>query len=99
MNKSKYGYNKRDGWLRALISEVISREFGTDLCLSCSKEDECKHDVFNSEFSILQIVDKKMNYLRHKMMDSPLNRGHMLALILYTGMFSFGCNLAFGKTK
>ena len=77
--------NPIDGLLEALIDEVYSNNFGYDLCLSCSKDDECKHNVYDSKYSILHIVHEKMNCLRHKMMQSPLDRGMMLALILYTG--------------
>ena len=75
----------KDGWLQALISEVQSNNFASDLCLSCSNEDECKHNVYHSRHSILHIVDQKMDCLRHKLMSSPLKRDQMLALILYTG--------------
>ena len=84
-----YGYNEKDGYLKALISEVQSNNFGSDLCLKCSKDDECKHNVFDSKYSILHIVDEKMNCLRHKLINKPLRRDEMLALILYTGLFFF----------
>ena len=78
--------NKIDGWLYALIDEVISNGYKYDLCMQCSKDEDCKHDVYDSIHSILHIVDKKMEHTRHKMIDSPLTRDQMLALILYTGL-------------
>ena len=81
--------NPIDGVLKALIDEVIANKFEYDLCLSCSKNDECKHDVYDSRYSILHIVDQKMECLRHKLMNSRLNRGQMLSLILYTGLIPF----------
>ena len=80
-DEQKYGYNDKDGFLKALIEEVINNGYKYDLCLECKQGDECKHD----EYSILQIVDDKMKHIRHKAMASPLNRGEMLSLILYTG--------------
>ena len=85
-DKEKYHYNETDGYLRALLSEVITNGFRSDLCLSCSEADECKHNPMTSKHSILQIVDEKMNCLRHKLVNKPLNRAEMLALILYTGL-------------
>ena len=73
------------GFLTALIDEVISNGFRSDLCLSCSSNKKCKHNIHKSKYSILNIVDHKMNCERHLAMNSPLNRGNMLALILYTG--------------
>ena len=52
-------YPKEDGWLRALISEVIDNGYSYDLCMKCKKDDECKHDVYNSQYYILHIVDEK----------------------------------------
>ena len=73
----------RDGWLQELLSEVRENGFGYDLCLSCSKGDnDCIHGY---DRSIMKIVDEKMKSIRHKVMTSPLNRGQMLALVLYTG--------------
>merc|ERR1719229_119152 len=81
-SKSKYGWNERDGFLKALIAEVIEHGFKSDLCLHCGKNDECKHDEKN--LSILSVVDEKMNHIRHKKVGSPLDRGQMLALVLYS---------------
>eukprot|EP01084_Bolivina_argentea_P202571 346095_1 len=77
--------DEKDAWLQALITEVIDNGFKNDLCLKCGKEDECKHDVHKSRYSILKIVDQKMECNRHILMGRPLNRDNMLALILYTG--------------
>ena len=81
VEKKKYGYTEDDGWLKVLIEEVIKNGYKSDLCLECTKDDDCKHD----DYSILQIVNDKMKSNRHKMMDSPLNQAEMLSLILYTG--------------
>ena len=64
-----------------MIEEVIKNGFKYDLCLQCKENDECKHD----DYSLLTVVDEKLNHVRHKRMGSPLHRYHMLALILYTG--------------
>eukprot|EP01084_Bolivina_argentea_P158830 276668_1 len=81
----QYKYNKEDGWLRALISEIELNKFTHDLCVSCSKNDECKHNVYQSKFSLLRVVHNKMECFRHRVMNRVLDRGNMLALILYTG--------------
>eukprot|EP01084_Bolivina_argentea_P075899 137543_1 len=73
-----YESNNKNGYLNALISEVILNDFERDLCLNMT-------DFKEHEYSILNIVDAKMRSQRHKEMNSPLNRGEMLALILYTG--------------
>eukprot|EP01083_Nonionella_stella_P045837 122868_1 len=78
----RYNYNPKDGYLRALMEEVRANGFGSDLCLECGVNDECKH---GEEHSILKIVDQKMNSHRHKQMGKPLTRDLMLSLILYTG--------------
>eukprot|EP01084_Bolivina_argentea_P075896 137539_1 len=70
-----------NGYLDELVEEVIINNFKYDLCLQCRKGDDCKHN----EHSILQIVDSKLQSQRHKKMNSPLRRDHMLALLLYTG--------------
>eukprot|EP01084_Bolivina_argentea_P282502 483583_1 len=76
-----YNWNKLDGFLTALINEVIKNGFLYDLCVECGQNDECKHD----EYSLLNIADDKINHHRHKLVQSPLNRSEMLSLILYTG--------------
>ena len=98
-NKDKHVKNRQwmstdgtnDGWLKLLIKEIIDNKYAYDLCLSCSKDDKCKHNVYESEFSILKKVDDKMTSDRHLMMNSPLNRAELLALMLYTGCFEL-CN-------
>eukprot|EP01084_Bolivina_argentea_P173521 300571_1 len=74
---NKYKYNNKDGYLHALIEEVVSNGYKNDLCLN----EECKH----SDYSLLTVVDQKLKCARHKIMGEPLRRDHMLALILYTG--------------
>ena len=71
-----------------LIQEVIDNGFKHDLCTKCSQNDDCKHDVYDkkNKYSILRIVDEKMNHERHKIIGSPLRRDWMLALVLYTGL-------------
>eukprot|EP01083_Nonionella_stella_P008478 24467_1 len=81
-DKQRYSWNASDGYLSGLMEEVIVNGFGSDLCLECGINDECKH---GDDRSILRVLDQKMNDHRHKQMDKPLNRGQMLALILYTG--------------
>eukprot|EP01083_Nonionella_stella_P066706 175890_1 len=76
-----FDWDGSDGYLQALIEEVIVNGFKSDLCLECGSDDDCKH----IEYSILSVVDNKMNHYRHKLMGEPLDRGEMLALILYTG--------------
>eukprot|EP01084_Bolivina_argentea_P152500 266023_1 len=77
----KYTYNYADGFVQALIEEVIVNGYRLDLCLFCVKDEECKHDGY----SLLKIVDDKLKHIRHKAMGSHLNRGQMLSLVLYTG--------------
>ena len=38
------------------------------------------------QLSTLRIVDEKMKCHRHAVMEAPLQRDEMLALILYTGL-------------
>eukprot|EP01084_Bolivina_argentea_P036459 67457_1 len=81
-DRTKYSYNENDGYLQALIQEVIKNGFKYDLCSKCEINEECKH----TEYDILQIVDQKLSHQRHLMMGSPIKtRDKMLALILYTG--------------
>ena len=60
-----------------MLKEVVDNGYKNDLCLHCGREDECKH----SDYSVLKIVDDKLEHIRHKQMDSPLRRDHMLALV------------------
>ena len=71
-------YNEKDGYLKLIITEFIDNGFKSDLCLCIDDED-------NDKYSLLQIVDQKLNCNRHKMMGSPLNKAEMLSLLLYTG--------------
>eukprot|EP01084_Bolivina_argentea_P019684 36604_1 len=77
----KYNCNDANGYLSALIEEVVVNGFKTDLCLQCGTHDECKHE----DYSILEIVDQKMQHIRHIQMGRKLNRAQMLALVLYSG--------------
>eukprot|EP01084_Bolivina_argentea_P262098 443156_1 len=83
-DKKKYSFNDDDGFLKALIEEVVQNGYKYDLCLECEKGEECKHE----EYDILQIVDQKMKHQRYLMMGSPLRRDKMLSLILYTGGYA-----------
>eukprot|EP01083_Nonionella_stella_P051332 136252_1 len=88
-----YEYSAINGYLGALMEEVISNGYRYDLCTECGANDNCKH----SDFSLLRIVDEKLNHPRHKaMMDKPLRRDHMLSLILYTGC---DCNYDLCKSQ
>ena len=87
-DKLKYGYNDKDEYLRALIDEVTSNGYKYDLCLKCKQNDKCNHNVYDSKYSILKLVDEKMDCNRHLLMERPLTRDKMLALILYTGLIS-----------
>eukprot|EP01083_Nonionella_stella_P133551 406029_1 len=75
------------GFLKLLIDEVICNGYKRDLCMKCSNNYGCKHDVYdsNNQYSILKVVDEKMKHHRHKLMGQPLNKGQMLAIVLYTG--------------
>ena len=79
-------YEKIDSGVTNFGREVIKNGYKYDLCLECGKNDECKHDVYDSQYSILKVVDEKMDCHRHKLMNKPLFRAHMLALVLYTGL-------------
>ena len=89
-DKIDYGWDKRiniewsekNGFLRSLMDEVIVNGYKTDLCKVCPNgyNLECKHD----DYSIMEIVDNKLQCMRHKLMGSPLNRAEMLSIILYT---------------
>ena len=75
---------------KKLIDEVIKNGYKYDLCTKCDKSDECKHNVYTAtKYSILKVVNEKMDCRRHKLMGSPLNRAQMLALVLYTGLIAY----------
>eukprot|EP01084_Bolivina_argentea_P286352 491198_1 len=76
-DEKKHSANGEDGYLNALIEEVVLNGYKKDLCLT--------NDIDEEKYSILNIVDEKLKSHRHKLMGCPLNRGEMLALILYTG--------------
>ena len=69
---------KHSSNLVLLINEVIKNGYKRDLCLNDS-------DYRNNYFSILKIVNEKMDDVRHKQLRSPLTRAEMLSLIMYTG--------------
>eukprot|EP01083_Nonionella_stella_P231644 817854_1 len=68
----------KNGYLQCLIQEVISNGFKRDLCLN-------EIDFENGRYSLLSIVEEKLKHPKHCKMGSPLDRGNMLALVLYTG--------------
>eukprot|EP01083_Nonionella_stella_P093963 263586_1 len=76
-DEAKYEYDAKNGYLKALVEEVANN--GHKQCLEVNDEEK------NESYSLLDIVDQKMNVSRHKQMGSPLNRAQMLAIILYTG--------------
>eukprot|EP01084_Bolivina_argentea_P288778 495703_1 len=72
------GIEKKDGCLNCFLTEIINNGYKSDLCL-------CDDDLKNDEYTLMNIVDSKLNCMRHKKMGCPLNRSEMLSLILYTG--------------
>eukprot|EP01084_Bolivina_argentea_P164736 286362_1 len=69
------------GYHGVLIDEVINNGFKHDLCLKCSKNDECKHD--KDSLGLIQMATDKLNHFRHQQLNKPLKLANMLALILY----------------
>eukprot|EP01084_Bolivina_argentea_P271297 461584_1 len=84
-DKKEFEYNEKDGYLKALIKEVIDNGFRSDLFVAGDDPNDEKDD----DYSLLQVVENKLNCVRHKQMGSPLNRAEMLSIILYT---SSDCN-------
>eukprot|EP01084_Bolivina_argentea_P057261 104649_1 len=80
-DKKQYEYNSKDGFVNALIEEVVGNGFKSDLCLECQYNDDCKHN----SYTLLFVVDEKLSHIRHKQMGNPLRKDHMLAMLLYTG--------------
>eukprot|EP01084_Bolivina_argentea_P208790 355834_1 len=74
-------YFEEDGYLKLLMNEVIKNGYKSDLCLYCRDNDECNH----KEYTLMEIVEKKLNCTRHQLMGSPLNKAEMLSILLYTG--------------
>eukprot|EP01084_Bolivina_argentea_P044961 82753_1 len=72
-----YDFTTENGFLRALLQECASNGFEKDLYLP---DDDTKTD-----YSIMKIVEDKMDHPRHKLLTSPLNKGEMLSVIMYTG--------------
>eukprot|EP01084_Bolivina_argentea_P058240 106345_1 len=73
----------------SLIKEVISNGYKTDLFLT-------EEDAKNDNYSIMQIVEEKLNSKRHKILGNVLNKNEMLAIVLYT---SCDCNYDLCKTQ
>eukprot|EP01084_Bolivina_argentea_P271282 461547_1 len=86
-DQNEYGYNEKDGYLNALIKEIIDNGYETDLSVT---------DDADTLHSILNIVDDKLNSVRHIKMGSPLNKAEMLSIILYTGC---DCNYDLCKSQ
>eukprot|EP01084_Bolivina_argentea_P274010 466892_1 len=86
-DEKKYNFTKSDGFINALIEEVIINGYKYDLCLLCHKNEKCKHliETIDCKHSILHIVQLKMKHYRHLQINKVLNRAQMLSLILYTG--------------
>eukprot|EP00485_Elphidium_margaritaceum_P010764 CAMPEP_0202687930 /NCGR_PEP_ID=MMETSP1385-20130828/3479_1 /ASSEMBLY_ACC=CAM_ASM_000861 /TAXON_ID=933848 /ORGANISM="Elphidium margaritaceum" /LENGTH=469 /DNA_ID=CAMNT_0049342791 /DNA_START=33 /DNA_END=1442 /DNA_ORIENTATION=+ len=81
----KYKYTEQDGFLLALVEEVIRYGDKNDLCTKCGSPSSVYGLCQHKEHSILAVVDEKMKHKRHQMVGSPLRRDEMLALVLYTG--------------
>ena len=65
--------------IKDLLFEVIENGFKSDLCLS-------KRDKWNDLYSILKVVNKKMDSIIHKRCyQTCLTRHEILSLVLYTG--------------
>eukprot|EP01084_Bolivina_argentea_P291385 500795_1 len=75
-DKQLWKWSEEDGYLHALIDEIIQNGFENNLIIS---------DEFDEKYGILSVVKEKMNHHRHKALGCPLNRGEMLSIILYTG--------------
>eukprot|EP01084_Bolivina_argentea_P031438 58189_1 len=61
----KYYYNEYDGYLNALIHEIIANKF----------EHELGGGTDDGQYRLLGVVDQKMMCDRHTNIGSPLNRG------------------------
>eukprot|EP01084_Bolivina_argentea_P094903 170631_1 len=90
-----YKWNKKDGFLKALIQEVIGNGYQSDLYLTSDCVDDVNEEK-KSDYSIMEVVDEKLLISRHKRVGSPLNRAEMLALVLYT---SCNCNYDLCKSQ
>eukprot|EP01084_Bolivina_argentea_P088187 159236_1 len=78
--------------LTALIKEVINNGYKKDLFVTNTTDEQ----YMNNEYTIMKIVEDKMDHIRHKQMGSPLTKAQMLALILYTGC---DCNYDLCKSQ
>ena len=90
----KYNKVQRNGLLfssnlKDLIFEVIRNGYERDLCLN-------NDDFANKNYSILKIVNEKLESKMHKNLGSQLRRVEMLSLILYTGC---DCNYDLCKSQ
>ena len=77
--KQQTGHKDEDGFLRMLIKEVVGNGFEAALCFSGSEE---KKD--DEEYPVMMIVAEKLQCRSHRRMGSPLDKGEILALLLYT---------------
>ena len=41
-------HEPKNGWLSALVKEVVENGYKYDLCTQCGKNDKCKHNVNKS---------------------------------------------------
>ena len=82
--KINYGINE-------LVMEVYKNGFVSDLFI-----DDSKWREWHSLFTLLYVVNEKMNSDYHKKLGSPLNRAQMMALVLYT---SCDCNYDLSKSQ
>eukprot|EP01084_Bolivina_argentea_P289449 497061_1 len=84
--------NGNPGYINALIEEVIRNGFKKDLF----GPDVTDEDFKNDNYTILSVVDNKYHHIRHQQIGYRLNRGQLLALILYTGC---DCNYDLCKSQ
>eukprot|EP01084_Bolivina_argentea_P294372 506479_1 len=72
-DKKRYWSDKNnEGWLKALIEEVITNGQKSDL-------------EMNDGESLMVVVEDKLKHPQHIKLGNPLRKDQMLALILYTG--------------
>ena len=68
-------YTSVDGWYKHLQSELLANDFAKEL--------------FKDGATLIEFVDQKIEHARHVAIGSPLNRGEMLAVVLWTGLLVF----------
>eukprot|EP01084_Bolivina_argentea_P010031 18710_1 len=88
-DKKESAHNADDGFLKLLIKEVVDNGWKNDLCLT-------EEDAESDDYTLLNLVDEKLNCMRHRLMGKPLNRAEMLSLLLYTGGW---CNYFLCKSQ